>query len=355
MNLFVEFVQFSIGQKAQLSRKLSTDDWRYLFNESQRQSLLGVFMDGVERLVAMGEPKPSDLMKWIGLVLSIERRNELLDAKAAELTDSLAKDGFRSCVLKGQGYALLYPNPRRRQSGDIDIWVEGSRDKILGYLKRKYTVHNPVIHHVDVEVFDDVPVEVHFIPSYTYNPFRYRKFKKFFAKQAEAQFSNVCKEQGFAYPTMEFNGVYCLMHIFKHVLYEGIGLRQLLDYFYILKNCSDCKNEVWQNIRWMGLDKFAAAVMYVEQTVFGLEDAYLVCPPDEKNGRILLAEIERSGNFGKFDKRNSGVDECNGIVRYLRNLKRNLQVFAFCPSEVLWSPIWKPCHLVWRYCKGYIG
>ena len=180
MNLFVEFVQFSIGQKAQLSRKLSTDDWRYLFNESQRQSLLGVFMDGVERLVAMGEPKPSDLMKWIGLVLSIERRNELLDAKAAELTDSLAKDGFRSCVLKGQGYALLYPNPHRRQSGDIDIWVEGSRDKILGYLKRKYTVHNPVIHHVDVEVFDDVPVEVHFIPSYTYNPFRYRKFKKFF-------------------------------------------------------------------------------------------------------------------------------------------------------------------------------
>ena len=294
-------------------------------------------------------------MKWIGLVLSIERRNELLDAKAAELTDSLAKDGFRSCVLKGQGYALLYPNPHRRQSGDIDIWVEGSRDQILGYLKQKYTVHNPVIHHVDVDVFDDVPVEVHFIPSYTYNPFRYRKFKKFFAKQAEAQFSNVCKKQGFVYPTMEFNGVYCLLHIFKHVLYEGIGLRQLLDYFYILKNCSDCKNEVWQNIRWMGLDKFAAAVMYVEQTVFGLEDTYLVCPPDEKNGRILLAEIERSGNFGKFDKRNSGVDDCNGIARYLRNLKRNLQVFAFCPSEVLWSPIWKPCHLVWRYCKGYIG
>lgn len=87
-------------------------------------------------------------------MMALEQRNKLLDAKAAELTRLFTDDGFRSCILKGQGVAKLYQHPYRRQCGDIDIWVDGKRDEILAYLKSMYRIGSPVIHHVDVRVFE---------------------------------------------------------------------------------------------------------------------------------------------------------------------------------------------------------
>ena len=42
-------------------------------------------------------------------------------------------------------------------------------------------------------------------------------------------------EQGeIAIPTVEFNLIFQLTHIYAHLMNEGIGLRQLLDYYYVL-------------------------------------------------------------------------------------------------------------------------
>lgn len=355
MMLFQEFIKFSLGKGGKLSRRLTEQDWLSLYAEAQRQSLFGVFMDGVERAVALGEEKPGCLLQWIAQVMALEQRNKLLDAKAAELTRLFADDGFRSCILKGQGVAKLYPHPYRRQCGDIDIWVDGKRDEILAYLKSKYRIGSPVIHHVDASVFDGVAVEVHFVPSFAYSPFRYRKFKRFFVQYSSMQFDHYSKEYGFAFPTLEFNAVYSLMHIFHHVLHEGIGLRQLLDYYYILKANKGCNKEGTMRIlASLGLSKFTAAVMYVEKTFFDLEDDCMLCSPDVSLGSFLSDEIMRSGNFGKYDERNKNVDRDNGWMVYLHNVKRNMLFLKFCPSEVLWSPIWKPCHFAWRKMKGYV-
>ena len=84
------------------------------------------------------------------------------------------------------------------------------------------------------------------------------------------------------------------MHIFHHVLHEGIGLRQLLDYYYILKACKGNKEEIMKILVSLGLDRFAAAVMYVEKVFFDLEDEYLLCSPNVSLGSFLLDEIIRS-------------------------------------------------------------
>lgn len=354
MILFQEFIKFSLGKGDTLSHNLTEQDWLSLYAEAQRQSLFGVFMDGVERAVALGEAKPQRLMQWIAKVMALEQRNKLLDDKAAELTSIFADDGFKSCILKGQGVAKLYPHPYRRQCGDIDIWVEGGREKILAYLKSKYKIGAPVIHHVDVIFWDDVPVEVHFIPSFAYSPFRYRKFKRFFRGLSQSQFDNYSKEYGFATPTIGFNIVYSLMHIFHHVLHEGIGLRQLLDYYYILKAYNGKKEVIMKILASLGLERFAAAVMYVEKAFFDLEDEYLLCSADVSLGSFLLDEIKRSGNFGKYDERYKNVNRENGWSVYLHNVRRNMLFMKFCPSEVIWSPIWKPCHYVWRKVNGYV-
>lgn len=354
MTLFQELILISLGKREQFSRRLTDKDWTSIYKEAQRQSLVGVLLKGVEKAIASGENKPKFLMQWIAQTLTLENRNRQLDARCKDITDIFNGIGLRSCVLKGQGVALLYPNPLRRQCGDIDLWVEGNRDEIYRILKARWKVGETVIHHADVEIFKDTPTEIHFIPSFTYSPFLYRKYKKFFKRQGNRQFANYDDSVGFAHPTSEFNAVYSLMHIFHHVLHEGIGLRQLLDYYYILMSLDEEQRlQVFEELEYLDLAKFAEAVMYVEQKMFGLEPEFLLCKANERLGKLLLAEIELAGNFGQYDKRNQQVNRKSKIGVYLHNVKRNFVFFKFAPGEVLWAPIWKPCHFVWRKIKGY--
>ena len=227
------------------------------------------------------------------------------------------------------------------------MWVEGNRDDIYKTLKARWKVGETVIHHAEVEIFKDTPTEIHFVPSFTYSPFLYRRYKRFFKRWADRQFDNYMESVGFACPTTDFNAVYSLMHIFHHVLHEGIGLRQLLDYYYILKSLDkEQRLQVFEEMRHLELAKFVEAVMYVEQQMFGLEPEFFLCKPNERLGKLLLAEIELAGNFGKYDKRYQHVDRKSRMDVYLHNVKRNFVFFKFAPSEVLWAPIWKPCHFV---------
>lgn len=354
MTLFQELILISLGKREQFSHRLTDKDWTSIYTEAKRQSLVGVLLTGVERVIASGENKPKFLMQWIAQTLTLENRNRQLDARCKDITDIFNGIELRSCVLKGQGVALLYPNPLRRQCGDIDLWVEGDREEIYRILKARWNVGETVIHHAEVEIFKDTPTEIHFVPSFAYSPFLYSRYKRFFKRCADKQFDNYDKTVGFTYPTPEFNAVYSLMHIFHHVLHEGIGLRQLLDYYYILRSLDkEQRVQVFEEMRHLGLVKFAEAVMYVEQRMFGLEPEFLLCKPDGKTGKHLLEEIELAGNFGKYDKRYQHVDRKSRMDVYLHNVKRNFVFFKFAPGEVLWAPIWKPCHFVWRKIKGY--
>lgn len=182
MTLFQELILISIGKQEQFSRKLTDEDWASLYNEAQRQSLVGILLDGVEKVIASGVSRPSLLMQWITKVVSLEKRNSLLNERCKELTSVFNSLGLRCCILKGQGVAQLYPNPLRRKCGDIDLWVEGNRDDIYEILKTKWNVGKTVIHHADVKIFNDALTEIHFIPSFTYSPLLYRKYKRFFKK-----------------------------------------------------------------------------------------------------------------------------------------------------------------------------
>ena len=354
MSIFHELILISLGKMEGFTRRLNDEDWQLLYREAQRQSLVGVLLTGVEKVVAKGESKPRLLMQWIAQVLALENWNRMLNVRCKQITDIFYGFGVRSCVLKGQGVALLYPNPLRRQYGDIDLWVDGNRDDIYNILKAKWKVGDTFIHHTDVEIFRDVLTEIHFIPSFTYSPFLYHRYKIFFKKWADRQFANYDEKVGFSHPTPHFNAVYSLMHIFHHVLYEGIGFRHFLDYYYILRNLdSGLKAKVFEDMKYLGLAKFAEAVMYVEQEIFGLESKFWLCQPNEKMGKCLLAEIEIAGNFGQFDERRNYANHKSKISVYLHNVKRNFVFFKMAPSEVLWAPIWKPCHFVWRKIKGY--
>lgn len=354
--LLFELVQVALKNRQDLSTTPSRNEWYILYKEAKRHSIVGFLFCGIELLPDEQRPPKELLLQWIGDVMQVETQNKRLVDACNQLARLFKTGALRSCVLKGQGLAQLYNEPFRRQSGDIDLWVEGGREKVLQFLKSSYLKTGMVvIHHVDASIVDGVETEVHFLPSYSYNYLRYIKYKKFFKEEANQQLGHFDEQVGFAYPTNRFNAVYLMMHIFRHVFHEGIGLRQLMDYYFVLIHLTDEERKwAYGKLKWLGLGKVTSAVMYVMKVVFLMDDKYLLCSPSEKTGKYLLEEILAGGNFGKFGEQYESAHSGSSFNLYIKNLKRLGKVYSLWPSEVLWAPIWKPAHWMWRKWKGYV-
>lgn len=337
---------------------LTEKEWFYCFEEAKKQSLAGVLFPTVkDNLVDESGKRIEPLFsEWLGFLVQTDCLNKDLDGKAAMLSRIFQSWGYQSCILKGQGVARLYPEPSFRQSGDIDIWVLGKQEDIVQCLRDQFIgIKNIDYVHSGITIFNDTLVEVHFRPSWMYNPFANRKLQRFFKDHAEGQFGHIDEKLGFAYPTIAFNLVYSLIHINRHIFEEGIGLRQILDYYYILKHSSKQEREdAFNTLKSLSLKKFTGAIMYVLQDVFALGEDLLLCAPDRKEGAFLLEEIMRGGNFGQYDDRNKWYDVNQRLKRSLFNAKRNMRYLIHYPSEVLWIPAWKIWHWCWRKWKGYL-
>lgn len=359
MNLFFELLQVSVGTRDQLSKIPTDGDWSRLYEESVRQSLVGIVFAGIEKLYrknAAIRPQTPLFYQWLGRVLQIEQRNKALDLAASQLSDQFKHRGLRGCVLKGQGLARLYPAPLRRQPGDIDLWIEGSRESTLRFLKENsFGIDSVVIHHTAARIIDGVETEIHFMPIWMYNPIHNYRLQKYFRTHRDGQFSHFDENIGFCYPTTAFNGVYVLIHIFHHLMDEGVGLRQVIDYYYVLKQLSDVEQrETYQTVCKIGCRKFAAALMYVLGEVCDLDSSQMLCPPNVSKGKRLLSEIMQTGNFGQYDVR---FDKSGPETAYARNKRKSerwVQLAKDYPSEVLCILGWKLWHWCWRKWNRYL-
>jgi hypothetical protein len=351
-DLLFELLQVTVGTRTSLSRVPSGIEWSALYEDAQRQAVDSIILEGIERLPDNQRPQKMILLQWIGTGELLKQKNQLLNKSCIELQAIFSNNGYRSCILKGQGNALLYTNPLLRQCGDIDIWVEGDRDLILGFLRMKGDVGSVDVKHCDWEILQDVPVEVHFIPTWFYNPFVNKRLQRWFEKQQSNQFKNV-SEMGFTRPTILFNLVYVLIHIYRHLFDEGVGLRQLMDYYYVLQHSTlDERQEAYRVLCSFNMKRFVGAVLFVLQEVFKLDDGFLLCKPLPKDGQFLLKEIMLAGNFGHYDVRNHRQKGrfANGI----ENIRRNLRFVGRYPQEVCWIPAWKIWHWCWRKRKGFL-
>ena len=199
---------------------------------------MGVLFDGIKKLPAehVGMEKEL-LLQWMAESQMLEKANVRLNDAAIQVSEWFRKKGFRTCILKGQGNALLYPNPYSRTPGDIDIWVEGGDKRVISFVRSISPHEKACYHHIEFPSYKGVEVEVHYRPSFLLCFWHNRKLQKYYERVKEEQFSHrvMLGEQGeIAIPTVEFNLIFQLTHIYAHLMNEGIGLRQLLDYYYVL-------------------------------------------------------------------------------------------------------------------------
>ena len=447
---FFSFLRYSLGSKGNMSRVIAGMNWQELYSFASKQALLGLCFEGIERL---GKEYPDELrlnpigrellMTWMGKAQQIRRQNMKVNAVASKLFSMLREDGMRCCVLKGQGNALMYPNPYSRTPGDIDVWIDASRERIMEYAQKKFELGDDIrLQHLETSL-DGVPVELHFFPCSMNNPIYHARLQKWFRRNADLQCSNVVSLPDgigeIAIPTTAFNVVYQLTHLYHHFFDEGIGMRQIIDYFLVVNDfsknvfldtdfsnhhvnfsnhpvplskegstfspspsssgsgdvtapsrCSeplrskdggasepspDCAGwdrlsiegdnsagsatavtssastalvVVQRELKYLGLWKFAGAVMFVLHEVLGLSEDKMIVPMDEKRGRLLLAEILDGGNFGKHFTKYGHFTQQGMAKKYILKIWRNMHFVRYYPAEAFCEPLFRTWHFFWR-------
>ena len=337
MTLFYELIQVALGEKENLSSHPSEKEWELLFSASLKQTVAGLTFCALDKLSKKGQNIPISLLyEWIGASENIRQQNLLLNRRSVEITSLLLEEGFRSCILKGQGNALMYADPYLRAPGDIDIWLDGEKEKIVNFVRKKFpnTPDNGI--HLDYPIYADVDVEVHYQPQYLASKHYNKRLVDFFTKESDAQFSHKVQLPGVdgevSVPYAYFNLILQLAHILGHFYGEGLGFRHLVDIYYVLKNIGDDHRNYENLLSHLGLLSFAKGIMWIEHDILGLDESYLVVKPSEKKGRLILREIEEGGNFGYYNKKNI-IRNKSVFVRAFMDTYRHLQLFTIQPSE----------------------
>ena len=351
--IFFEFLRFCIGSESEQPSSLKEADWKALYRIAQKQALMGILFDGIQRLPSsdMGISR-NLLLQWMAQCQMLEKANVRLNDAAIQVSEWFWKKGFRTCILKGQGNAQLYPNGLHRTPGDIDIWVEGGDKRVISFVRSISPHEKACYHHIEFPSYKGVEVEVHYRPSFLLCFWHNRRLQKYYERVKEKQFSHRVKlgEQGeVAIPTAEFNLIFQLTHIYAHLMNEGIGLRQLLDYYFVLLH-ADIKNvvELQRYLKRFGLWKFAGAIMYIMQEVFDLPVSRLIVPSNEKYGIFVLNGVLEAGNFGKYDERNRfGKSQ---LGHNLQRVYRDIRLVRYFPVEALSEPLFRTWHFFWRLC-----
>ena len=408
--IFFDFLRFCIGSTKDIPSSLKDADWEELYAIAQKQCLVGVLFDGIKKLptehVGM---KKELLLQWMAESQILEKANVRLNDAAIQVSEWFRKKGFRTCILKGQGNALMYPNPCTRTPGDIDIWVEGGDKRVISFVRSVSPHEKACYHHIEFPSYKGVEVEVHYRSSFLLCFWHNRKLQKYYERVKDEQFSHrvMLGEQGeVAIPTVEFNLIFQLTHIYAHLMNEGIGLRQLLDYYYVLcdfykvyqmssnpsvslskgsstfspspsssgsgdvtallgalnryalrladhqRSTPDCAGwdrlgMVQKELKELGLWKFAGGIMYIMQEVFGMPASRLIVPPNEKYGKFVLNEVLEAGNFGKHDARNRfGRSQ---LEHNLQRVYRDIRLVRYFPAEAMSEPFFRVWHYFWRW------
>lgn len=351
--IFFDFLRFCIGSKSEIPSSLKEADWKELYRIAQKQCLVGILFDGIQKLPPAEVGMSKDLLlQWMMQCQMLEKANVRLNDAAIHVSEWFRKKGFRTCILKGLGNAQLYPNGLHRTPGDIDIWVEGGDKRVISFVRSISPHEKACYHHIEFPSYKGVEVEVHYRPSFLLCFWHNRRLQKYYERVKEKQFSHrvTLGEQGVvAIPTVKFNLIFQLTHIYAHLMNEGIGLRQLLDYYFVLLH-ADIKDlaELQRNLKRFGLWKFAGAIMYIMQEVFGMPASRLIVPSNEKYGIFVLNEVLEAGNFGKYDERNRfGKSQ---LGHNLQRVYRDIRLVRYFPMEALSEPLFRTWHFFWRLC-----
>ncbi len=358
MDLFFQLLQVAIGQRESLSVTPTTREWHEIYDSSVKHALTGIAYAAISKLPQAQKPDLSLCWSWSKDVEQITIYNTKLQKRSNQLLSKLNKDGCEAQILKGLSLLRYYPKDiqKFRIIGDIDVWITGYSSEsekfgeelkimnIIEYAQR--TIPNQFLCylHYDFPVFSDVPVELHLRPSFLCRPIYNHRLNTWFENLKKIHADGIENHL----PATE-QSILVLLHIYKHLFEEGIGLRQFLDLYFVNKRITDHKEIVRRTmiLNHLGLKQFDEDAQYVMQNIFESSlDNSNHAQDGNRRGAFLLQEVLMAGNFGYYDPRIK--QQTNALSHAWEKLKHNFRLLRYYPLEVLSEPLFRLYHWAWR-------
>ena len=316
-------------------RSIHDVDWNEIYKLAKEQCLVGVIADSFrfldERQCSRGEK-----LRWLAYVVRLERTNREMNLLVGKLFKKFHKTKLSPVLLKGQAFAANYPSPLHRQCGDIDIYFKNRTDceRAVNWAAK-----------VDVEAAESSDnkrerkhfafsaegnvVELHYYMCLFENGRLQRRLQEIIDEefsQSSPFFVDIDDEQIESVPPT-LSVLHQIIHIARHLLEAGIGLRQICDLaLYIDKYHEKVdKEKLCGYLEELQLSAVAMALGDILVKCLGMEKRKLPFAADERYSDFILNEIFEGGNFGK-----KKVEYRNGVNGMQRKLQSILYFYKRC-------------------------
>lgn len=323
MKQIIELIQVAIGVREKLSKFPSDAEWEGLLNEALFYGLIGITYVGVKKLARHPGcilPKKV-LLNWGGSVVQLRDQNANVTARGNRVLNYFRESNFQAIILKGQSHLPNYPEELRelRAPGDIDVWVRGeSKHQVYQFVRAVSHNEDYGYLHISFPAYSDLSVEIHIRPAFLCNPFRNRRLQQWADSIDLEALGDIDRFR-------DFNAIYQPLHLYKHLMREGITLRQLLDYYFLLKHRPHTDEGI---LRQFGLGGFCNDLKSVVMYLF--ENVPIVSTSARKLFNEVMIDISVAGT--------NDDDE----------LKRTLRVVRLYPNDILWRPYFWFFQKLWK-------
>lgn len=324
-------------------------DWAALCREARLQTVSGFACTAMLRLPQELRPDAEFCAAWERETM----RGYLVFGRFFEAQNALCRllqeNGIPVLVWKGLAAAAYLPEPELRTLGDIDVLLpreqmpqaiavltahgyavgKGTEDSELHVAAEKEGIH--------FELHRTVAGDIHLPNDYLRECFTR-------GKTVHSAYGT------FPAPEDTDHAFAMLLHMLRHFVSSGFGLRQLYDWAFCLQNGEIDRARLLEMARTAGAEKFLNAVTALCIRCFGLSASHdWGIPVSEAAVEGLLEDILIGGNWGsKEENRTYSLvfSETNG--RGLRPFTRKLNRLAgeLCPGvkkypamqPLLWMP-----------------
>ena len=357
-NLFFEMLRVSLGSRGGLSRVPSASDWERLYELAKEQAIVGILFEGLQWCMVHNEwcmvNLPLNLkLQWIGEVQIIQQCNREMDEAVVALCSEMVSECIQTLVFKGQALAGIYPDRTLRQSGDIDFYVKKNDwERALNWLKQR-------VENGEIDCYEDNTAIKDIQYKCRGTAYEMHRMLVSFSTQKHLNYwenevvpliwNNVAhvKISGYDIPTLphEINILYVFVHIFEHLISDGVGLKQFVDWYYLIEIASQARNEesvkvLEKHLRGVGLLKAYSGLGAILTDYLGLPEEkfpFAISEEDHRQAPKLMKNILKMGNFGHNVEymQNKGV--IHGI-QHLGRVYRQARLFGhYAPAEAWWK------------------
>lgn len=324
-------------------------DWEKILMIAEHQTMAGVVGEAI-----MSFPEECVSGDWrmrvIAKLVRIEDLNKKMNEFLPVLFRRLRKQGWKVWLLKGQGVGMCYPNPLRRQSGDIDVFfpIEKEYHEACQFFREHLRAEDIHAENADTLDFEfavgQLYVELHGGIVTELNRACQRNFGEWKEKMVTENGRSIPEWDCVVLPPCRFDAVFIFLHTVRHYFGGGIGLRQVADWMrYIYTNREEIdKERLAEDIRLLGLEKIwkVFGCMAVHYLGYPQEYMPLYDKKYQKEGGLVLRYILDSGNFGYYDTRTKTRSKSYLVQRWKAfsgHLQMKLRNFRMFPEESVYG------------------